>query len=208
MVLKIVLTGGPCAGKTKVLNKLTDVLEKKGFKVFTVFEAATALILNGIRPCDELPLPKFQEFVLDMQLKNEEIFNNVKKYYDPEKIIIIFDRAIMDGCAYIDKKTLFEPMLEKRGLTINDIYSRYDIVIHLVTAADNQESHYKWNNPESECKGNNAARSETPEEARLKDKKTRDAWMHHPNVKVIDSTPNFSEKFENVLSEIFKLTNN
>jgi len=44
---KIVLTGGPCSGKTTGLARVSSFLRERGFRVFTVPEAATILFLNG-----------------------------------------------------------------------------------------------------------------------------------------------------------------
>ena len=41
---KVVLTGGPCAGKTSALTKIEEELIEKGYKVFIVSETATELI--------------------------------------------------------------------------------------------------------------------------------------------------------------------
>ena len=48
-MFKIVLTGGPCAGKTTALARLSAFLNERGFRVFTVPEAATMLFTNGVR---------------------------------------------------------------------------------------------------------------------------------------------------------------
>lgn len=106
-MLKVVLTGGPCAGKTEILSKLTQTLEERGYKVITVFETATALMLNGIHPCKEIPIESFQEIVFKMQMENENLFEKTANFYDPKKVIIFYDRGIMDSCAYIDKDTTF-----------------------------------------------------------------------------------------------------
>lgn len=50
IVGKIVLTGGPCAGKTSALTKVEEELTEKGYKVFIVSESATELIRGGIKP--------------------------------------------------------------------------------------------------------------------------------------------------------------
>ena len=44
---KILLTGGPCAGKTTSLAKLQSTLDNKGFRVFCVPEAATLMMKGG-----------------------------------------------------------------------------------------------------------------------------------------------------------------
>lgn len=43
-IKKIVLTGGPCAGKSTVQTMLSDVFENMGWKVFRVPETATILL--------------------------------------------------------------------------------------------------------------------------------------------------------------------
>ena len=53
---KIVLTGGPCAGKTTALSKIEEHLEECGYKVMVVSESATELIKGGIRPFGESKL--------------------------------------------------------------------------------------------------------------------------------------------------------
>ena len=103
-MLKIVLTGGPCAGKTQILSRLTQVLEGRGYKVITVPEAATHLILNGICPSASISMDDFQNFVIDAQIANEQVFESAAQYYDESKLIFFYDRGIVDGCA-ADSKT-------------------------------------------------------------------------------------------------------
>ena len=47
-VYKIVLTGGPCGGKTTAMARLSDFFRGNGFRVYTVPEAATMLFENGV----------------------------------------------------------------------------------------------------------------------------------------------------------------
>lgn len=204
-MLKVILTGGPCAGKTQILSRLMQILEEKGYFVYTIFESATSLILNGIRPSERMSFEEFQNFVLEMQLNNEDLFEKVAQHYDPDKVIILYDRGIMDGCAYVDKETVFKDMLEKKGLTFADVYSRYDAVLHLVTSADGATEFYKWNDPTKEDVGNNAARYESPEEARIKDKKTLNAWIDHPHLRVFDNSTDFEGKINRVVNEVLLL---
>lgn len=46
-IIRICLTGGPCAGKTTALATLYKVLTQMGFKVLQVPEAATMLMKGG-----------------------------------------------------------------------------------------------------------------------------------------------------------------
>lgn len=203
-MLRLCLTGGPGAGKTEICNFLSQILEDRGFYIFFVSESASELILNGIRPSSHISLVEFQNFVLDKQLSKEKLYEELVKYYPEDKILIFYDRGIMDACAYVDKN-IFEDMLKKRGLTFADAYAHYDAVLHLVTAADGAEEFYQWNDPTKEEVGNNAARSESPEEARIKDKKTLEAWIGHPHLRVFDNSTNFEGKVKRVVEEVFAL---
>ena len=49
-ITKIVITGGPCAGKTTGLSYLEQELTQMGYKVVFLNESATELILNGFGP--------------------------------------------------------------------------------------------------------------------------------------------------------------
>jgi thymidylate kinase len=46
-VVCVVLTGGPCGGKSSSLKCLKDVLEGKGYRVMTMPEVPTLLMSNG-----------------------------------------------------------------------------------------------------------------------------------------------------------------
>ncbi|CAH1405721.1 unnamed protein product [Nezara viridula] len=51
-VYKIVLTGGPCGGKTTGQARLSTFFENLGWKVFRVPETATVLLSGGIKFSD------------------------------------------------------------------------------------------------------------------------------------------------------------
>lgn len=204
-MLRIPIVGGPCGGKSTIKSHLTQLLESRlNMKVFWVPETASELILNGIMPGKEISGLEFQNFVLDKQIAKEELYNKAAQFYDPNKTIIFYDRGIMDCAAYIDKKD-FVNLLAQRNMTISDVFSRYDAVLHLVTAADGAEEYYQWNDPSKDTIGNNAARSEPPEIARELDLKTRNAWVGHPHLRIFDNKVSFEEKVNNVVNEVFSL---
>ena len=49
-IRKIVLTGGPCAGKTTAMSWVENAFTEKGYKVLFVPETATELISGGVAP--------------------------------------------------------------------------------------------------------------------------------------------------------------
>jgi putative protein kinase ArgK-like GTPase of G3E family len=46
-IYKIVITGGPCAGKSTSLNRIVEEMTKKGFRVFSVPEVPTLVVQAG-----------------------------------------------------------------------------------------------------------------------------------------------------------------
>jgi uridine kinase len=48
-VLRVVITGGPCAGKTTFLKQLGDVFRKNNWRFYSVPETSTLLQSNGCK---------------------------------------------------------------------------------------------------------------------------------------------------------------
>ena len=49
-IRKIVITGGPCAGKTTAMSWIQNEFSKLGYTVLFVPETATELISGGVAP--------------------------------------------------------------------------------------------------------------------------------------------------------------
>lgn len=197
LMSKIVLTGGPCAGKTTALSRIEENLLDRGFKVFIVGESATEMIKGGIRPfgSQAIDLFEFQKLILEYQLGKEKIYEKaVSSLPEKDKCVIIYDRGAMDNKAYIGKNK-FEQLFKELKLKQLDIIDNYDMVIHMVTAADGKEEYYTL--------ANNAARTESVEDAKALDKRTMDAWSGHSNLKIIDNKTEFDEKLNRVLDCVY-----
>ncbi len=197
-IIRIVITGGPCGGKTTALEEISKIFREQGYTVIWVNETATELIKDGVKPFgnekDQMKLLDFQQMILDAQLAKEKIRDYAAAVCENENVVILYDRGILDNRAYI-KDEEFLSMIEKKGITEAEILSRYDLVIHLVTAADGKEEYYTTKN--------NTARTETADEARFKDKKTMEAWSNHPNQKIIGNDFNsFDDKIKSALNVI------
>jgi CYTH domain-containing protein/thymidylate kinase len=193
----IVLTGGPCSGKSTSLAYLTEKLSDHGFMVFVIPETATLITNSGI---DRRKMNKskqvvmYEEAILDMQLAFEETYQQtVTRIFPERKKVILLDRGIMDIKAFISDDD-FEVMLKKKKLTEVKLRDRYNGVIHLVTAAEGALPFYTG--------ANNHARIETPEEALTIDQKIRECWLGHPHFKIIDNSTDFEGKISRTFSAI------
>lgn len=198
---KFVITGGPCSGKTTLISHLKQELEERGYKVITVPESASELIANGICPSEKIAMSAFQNFVLALQISKEDLFAHAHNYYDADKVVVLCDRGIVDICEHIDMAK-FEKLIAKRGLTLDSTYARYDAVFHMVTAADGAEEFYVWDDPIVSEAIDNAAKAESPADARKKDKKILDAWSRHPHVCKFDNSTDFEDKLMRALTEV------
>ena len=198
----IVLTGGPCAGKTTTIACVKEYLEGLGYHVLLLNECATELINGGIRPFGEnqIPVFDFQNEILNLQLYKEKRYMDIiSKLPNDTNCIILSDRGILDSKAYLGQE-LFTKLLDKNGLRESDLGHQYDLVIHMVTVATDIKNKYN--------KATNTARFEDADEAIDLDKRTSDAWKNHKNVKVIEATEVIDEKIEKVKNLISDFLNN
>ena len=102
-IRKIVITGGPSAGKTTGLSWIQSHLSKLGYTVLFVPETATELITGGVAPwtCDTNL--DYQRCQMRLQLEKEKIFEMAAASMKSEKTLVVCDRGAMDNRAYINR---------------------------------------------------------------------------------------------------------
>lgn len=194
---KIVLTGGPCAGKSTAMSTIESELSQIGYKVVIVPETATEFILNGIKPDDiELSNINFQRMLLKHQIAKEKTYEEIAWLMNSEKIVLICDRGAFDGKAYCSDED-FDHISKDLKINKTTLRDEYDAIIHLTTAAIGAEEFYSTTN--------NGARKETIKEAKELDRKTMEAWVGHPHLRIIDNSTDFEGKMKRVISEIFNV---
>lgn len=192
-ISKIVLTGGPCAGKTTALSWISNYFSKRGYTVLFVPETATELITNGVAPWTCKTNYDYQSYQVKLQKVKEKIFEDAAKGMKSEKILIVCDRGMLDNKAYM-KEVEFKRLMNEFHTNETKERDSYDAVFHLVSAAKGKEEVYTL--------ANNAARTETIEEARKLDDKIISSWTGHPHFRIIDNSTDFEEKLEKLLKEI------
>lgn len=192
-ITKIVITGGPCAGKSTALTWIQAEYTKKGYSVIFVPESATELILAGISSKKLNSDIEFQTALLKNQLTKENLFEETARKLPNNKVLIVCDRGAMDGKAYI-KPYEYEQMLKYLGLSEIELRDNYDAVFHLVSTAVDAKEYYTLEN--------NKARYESIDEAISSDKKILQAWTGHPHLRVIDNSTDFEGKMLKLIKEI------
>jgi len=168
-VIKIVLTGGPYAGKTTILDLLK---ERYGHMMVFLPEVATTLLDSGYKMDSDPPSPewqsKFQTAILKAQIELED--KAVAEAARGVCKLVICDRGILDGAAYTPGGV--EAFCKLHGLDQQEMISRYGTVVHMETRAIAAPHEYG--------DASNEHRHEGVEAALALDKATWLAWENHP----------------------------
>ena len=193
-ITKIVITGGPCAGKTTGLSYLEQELSKVGYKVVFINESATEVILNGLGRNANKSNLDFERNIISLQIEKEKLYTNYCQNLPYENVLLVCDRGVMDCKSYMTEEEFSQALLD---LNLDKIQVRdnYDAVFHLVTAAKGAENAYTT--------ANNQARFETLEQAVDADNRTMNAWTGHPHFRAIDNSTDFENKMKRLVKEIF-----
>lgn len=199
-LIKIALTGGPCAGKTTVFEAIRIYLENKGIKVITVSETATELINSGISPNDTKNIMDFQDIIYGLQKHKEEMVSKgLDIYKNEETCVMLFDRGIIDNKAYLANQAEYDYLLAKYNDSEIDLLDSYDYVINLFSLASCNEQKYNLTS--------NQARFENKDEAKKLDQRTAEAWIGHKNIKVFNSNIPLEEEVQLVLEHVDNIIN-
>ena len=190
---KIVITGGPCAGKSTAMNWIQNALSERGYTVLFIPETATELISGGVAPWTCGSNLDYQHCQMRLQITKEQLFERAARTMKAEKILLVCDRGALDNKAYMSQEE-FDKIMESIGLSEIELRDSYDAVFHLTTAAKGAEEFYTT--------ANNAARTESPEQAIALDDKLIAAWTGHPHLRLIDNSTDFVEKMKRLTREI------
>ena len=190
---KIVITGGPCAGKTTAMSWIQNAFTSMGYTVLFIPETATEFINGGVAPWTCGTNRDYQLVQVSLQITKEKLFEQAARTMPGEKILIVCDRGVLDNKAYMTPEEFAFVM---RELNANEVELRdsYDAVFHLVTAAKGAEEFYTT--------ANNTARIESVAQACELDDKLLASWTGHPRLRVIDNATNFEVKMRRLIGEI------
>lgn len=189
---KLVLTGGPCAGKTTGQLRLSKFFENYGWKVFRVPETASLLLGGGIKFADLNPeeATVFQENLVRTMIQIEKTYFQLAKS-SHQDCLIICDRGVMDASAYLPAEEWEEMCRKHNWLVVKFLDGRYDQVVHLVSAANGAEEFYTVDEHKT--------RSEGIAKARELDGLCAAAWIGHSNLDLIDNSTDFEQKMHRLI---------
>ncbi len=174
--LRIVLTGGPCAGKTTIADVLSRAFADS---VIVIPETASLLISGGFPRWDDVScLSAFQTSIYNVQIQVEKAYAS----HHPGTHLVM-DRGTVDGAAYWPKGP--EDFFRTMGTTEAVEMARYHKVIYLECAAAEDYETYRSKNP---------SRNEGWSQAAKLDLATHRIWERHPNLHVVKSQTSFVDK--------------
>ena len=170
---RIVLTGGPGAGKTAVLEMVRTSLCQH---VHVLPEAASVVFGGGFPRHDDPTCQRAAQraiFHVQRELEITGVAHNAA--------IVLCDRGTIDGLAYWPEPV--EDFWESAGTTLEAELARYDSVIHLRTPTTGRG--YNHVNP---------VRIESAHDAAQIDERILAAWSGHPRRSIIEATGEFLDK--------------
>jgi CYTH domain-containing protein len=183
---------------TTAAVSLTERFQNSGFKVLRVPEAANLLLSNAAVNFALLDLEQQYQFQLTLvkcMIALEDSFMEIAKLYN-HKCIILHDRGTMDARSYMPQEDWDRLCRDLNTTTLALRDNRYDVVVHLVTAAQGAEKFYTIEG--------HASRSEPPAFARELDERIKSNWIGFPYYHVVDNRTDFNSKINRVMSMICK----
>ena len=170
---RIVLTGGPGAGKTAVLELIRQSFCQH---VKVLPEAASVIFGGGFPREDDAECKRAAQraiFYVQRELENAGDSHN--------PTIVLCDRGTLDSLAYWPGSV--DEFLSAVGTTLAEQLARYHAVIHLRTPT--ADHGYNRQNP---------LRTESASVAAELDRRILQAWQSHPRRVVVESTSEFLDK--------------
>jgi predicted ATPase len=177
---RVVLTGGPGAGKTAVL----ELIRQAFCEHVRILPESAGILFGGGFPRGEAPalLRPAQRAIFFTQ-RELEATGDARN-----PAMVLCDRGTVDAAAYWPGPDDFWAVV---GTTLQEQLQRYDAVIHLRTPR--MQSGYNQSNP---------LRIESAAEAAAIDDRILRSWELHPQRTVVEQAPDFMAKAARALNAL------
>lgn len=173
---RIVITGGPAAGKTHVIRDLEPLLHGRAD---LIPETATLLYGGGMpRPASVADAKHVQHAIFAVQRAMEEVRATARRH-----AFQVCDRGCLDGAAYWPGG--LDDFLATFGSSHAAELARYHAVVFLESSACS---------PAGYRNDGNETRTEGADEARGIDQRLRSIWNAHPRFHLVPARPTLHEK--------------
>lgn len=182
---RVLIEGGPGAGKTGVITALTELRQIDSFQV--VPELAT-ILFKGFKarlPTDPLLLRQFNREFFDFQRKFEHM--GMIQARAAGKTGLLMDRGLITRLAF--PGVTGDEFLHATGMTEDKALQSYDLVIFMeMPSREVYEA----------CKSSNLERIETYDQAVESAQMSHRLHRNHPNFKVVKGEGSWESRVEQV----------
>lgn len=114
-VYKIVVTGGPCGGKSTSFDRIHKIFTEKGFRVLCVPEINTMVVLAGVTNLiphlTQTELLNYEALLIRFQIFTEDYFVKLAMMAN-QPAIVLCDRGTVDAYAYVSDES-FQAIMDK-----------------------------------------------------------------------------------------------
>lgn len=185
----VVVSGGPCAGKTTLLEQLPAAAQVLSKTITIMPEVATQLIQEGVdfswlAAHDRPAYLNVQRRIIREEL---DFVTSALKHYRGTDTVILLDRGISDTFSYMTSHEA-RTLAAEHSKTPHQLgYDNTDRVVYLPSLALSNPAAYDIH------KGSNAGRYEAASEAAITCRRTLEQWAQHPELHIADS-PDFTDK--------------
>lgn len=188
---RIVLTGGPCSGKSSAIRQLTADFPG----LFHVVPEVASIVIEevGVTPPveDRAALRRYNRAFGEIQRSFETVA--LHQAIRDRRAGILLDRGTMDNAAYVPGGV---PEIERIYMSPAAAeYARYDAVI--IISVPNAEVYRKH-------MADNPARYESYDDVLHLARHVIFAWGNHPNQVIIPDFPTWEEKYTAIRREVMK----
>ena len=177
---KIVLTGGPCGGKTDSIEFLSKKLIEQDYLVKVVDETANFLLKLGYMPSVNISTFDFQNLLFKIQFLNEYMSEGKSN-------ILLCDRGLFDGKVYIGNDD-FQKILDLNKVKEKEVFSTYDGALYFRSIS------YEYPDEFSKKRI-----YESPEVGRIRDERCKEIWID----KIVPCNYDNLDGFENKQKMIY-----
>lgn len=174
----VVISGGPQGGKSTLLARAHAWLTETGVPSLVISDTAAELMAANVSLATCEPELYYEKLLLRTLEREERCIHEVNQWGAPRSVILC-EGGALDAAAYLDYGT-FQQMIARHGYTRIKVRHRYDLVLHLASAA-------------------------TSAEARSLDASMRVAWLGHRYHYIIDNSTDFEMKMHRALCTIARV---
>ena len=131
-IVRIVLTGGPCGGKSSCLNQLVKRLQEQRYNVYVAPEMPTLMKQHCECPYPFKPNPTVSDAMhalswesnkMQLQADMEDALYDVART-SGERTVILCDRGLPDSAAYVSEDA-FQTILDDHDWLLDKLMARY-----------------------------------------------------------------------------------